>query len=269
MEVFSKDLIFGNFRFSDYGLIVGSFNYKGDSTDDIGMSPSTVEEYIGHNPVPVYLGQQYSNKLEFEAGFIKNPCLRGDDHFSEKELRAILREVTGKKGYQWTKLINNETDEDLWYRARVTNVSYERMAGKVIGIKLSFECDSLFAWSTQNTVRINAKANVPFYIYNNSDDLNNYVLPSVKIHAKEAGEVSITNTTDNWETVVNFVGNETITMDSKSELVASNLPSHSLILNDTNLHFFRFVPDKNQYISNKDVEITFTYRVPRKVGFTQ
>lgn len=269
MEVFSKDLIFGEFRLSDYGLIIGSFNYKGDSTDEIGMSPSTIEEFIGHNPVPTYLGQQYSNKLEFTVSVLKNPCLIQNDYFNEKDCRAILREITGKKGYQWTKFINSELDDDLWYRARVNNISYERMGGKIVGIIISFECDSLFAWSNQRIINIEAKANTPFYIFNNTDDLNNYVLPYVKIHANGSGLVSIKNTTDNWETTINFVGNETVVMDSKTEFVTTDVSSHSHILNDTNLHFFRFVPDKNQYISNKDVEITFIYRVPRKVGFTE
>lgn len=263
-------MIFGNFRLSHYGLIVGSFDYKGDAIDEIGMSPSTIEEYVGHNPVPVYIGQEYSKKLEFTVSLMKNPCERQKtDYFTEKDCRAILREITGRKGYQWTKLINDEIDDDLWYRARVNNITYERMAGKIVGIVVSFECDSIFAWSRENEITIHAKANAPFFIFNNSDDLNNYVLPVVEVHSQKANEVSITNTTDNWTTSIKFVGDEIITMNSKLELVTTNLPSHSLILNDTNLHFFRILPDRNQYVSDKDVDITFKFRVPRKVGFTQ
>lgn len=66
IEILNKDLILGNCRISDYGLMVGSFNYNGESEDDIGMSVSTTEEFIGQNPTPIYLGQKYTDKLKLQ-----------------------------------------------------------------------------------------------------------------------------------------------------------------------------------------------------------
>lgn len=53
MDILGKELIFGDFRTSDYGLILASFDYSGVSEDSLGMDVTTIEEFIGNNPVPV------------------------------------------------------------------------------------------------------------------------------------------------------------------------------------------------------------------------
>ncbi len=75
MEIFAKDLILGNFRASDSGLCVASFTFKGESEDELNITPSAIEKFIGNNPVPVYLGQKYENKLSPTVTLIKNPCI--------------------------------------------------------------------------------------------------------------------------------------------------------------------------------------------------
>lgn len=269
MEIFSEDFIFGSFRASDYGLKLGSFSYNGDSEDEIGIVPAAIEEFIGHSPVPVYLGQKYENKLSLTATLFKNPC--GDSmYFGEKELRAMLRVITGMRGYQWLKIINYEFDDDIWYRARISNVSYKRAGGRIAGIILAVECDSSFAWSNEHLVTMKVKASQKFYLFNDTDDLNNYVLPILEITPLSGGSVAITNISDNnWISEIKNVSvNEKITINSKKEIIMSDA-EHPLLLNDFNLHWIRFVPGKNTYMLNADASLKFRYRVPRKVGFTE
>lgn len=271
IEVLSNDMIFGNFRSSDYGLIIGSFSYNGESEDDIGMNISTMEEFIGYRPTPVYLGQKYTDKLKLQVTLIKNPCIFHDNfHFSEKDCRTILRILTGLKGYQWLKLITQVLDEDLWYKARIINVSYKRIGGHVTGIILDAECDSCFAWSKEYNITVNAKANHPFCIFNNTDDLNSYVYPIVSILSSSAGNLSVTNKSDhNWiSEIKNVKKNEKISIDSQNQIISSSF-SHDLLLDNFNLGWFRLVPDKNEYVSNMDVAISMKYRVPRKVGIVE
>ena len=91
--------------------------------------------------------------------------------------------------------------------------------------------------------------------------------PIVSISALSSGDLSIINKTDNnWiSKIKNVKSKERITMDSKVQIISSNL-IHELLLNDFNLGWFRLIPDKNEYISNMDIIISMTYRVPRKVG---
>lgn len=269
MEILYKDLIFGDFRVSNYGLIVGTFTYNNNSEDELGMRISTIEEFIGHNPVPVYLGQKYEDKLKIQLTLIKNPLLN-DLYFRERDCRELLRILTGKKGYQWLKLISHDLDEDLWYKAKVNDVTYKRIANKVVGIMLNLECDSCFAWSKEMKITINAKANQHFYIFNNTDDLNDYVYPHTSILSPSAGDLSVTNLSDNnWMSKIeNVSAGEKISINSKEQIISSNL-THNLLLNDFNLGWIRLVPDKNEFVSNKNITITMKYRVPRKVGLME
>lgn len=271
IETFINDLILGDFRVSDYGLIVGSFSYGGESEDDIGVNISAIEEYIGHNPVPVYLGQKYSDKLRLQITLIKNPCIFDDDlSFTEKDCRSILRFLTGGKGFQWLKLFSQKLDEDLWYRARTSSVSYKRIGCRVVGIVLNLECDSCFAWSKEQEITVRAEAGQPFYIYNNTDDLNNYVYPVVEIVSASAGTIAVTNRSDkDWISEINNIRqNERIRIDSGHQIISSGL-RHDLLLNDFNLGWFRLVPGQNEYVSNSSITISMKYRAPRKVGIIE
>lgn len=268
MEIFCNDWMLGDFQASDYGLLVTSFSSSNSSDDETGISLSIQEEFIGHNPVPVYIGQEYSDKLKPQVTLVKNPSVfRNDVYFTGNDCRAILRKVIGYNGYQWMRLINDNADENLWYKAKVVNVSYQRMGSRVAGIILEMECDSCFAWSEEYVVNINAMANQPFRIYNNTDDLYNYVLPITTVTPTSSGEISIINNTENWETKIsNVSATEVLTMDSKNELLSSS-QAHSSLLNDFNLHYIRLVPGRNEFVINQDAAVQFKYRVPRKAGF--
>lgn len=270
MEVLSRDFILGDFRASDYGLMLGSFEHSSESEDNLGITSSTIEEFVGQNPVPIYLGQKYKNKLQPIITLIKNPCENKDNlNFSEKELRTILRVITGYRGYKWLKVVNYEIDDDLWYRARVSDVDYKRVGGHVVGVVLKMECDSAYAWSKEYDANIVAIAGKVFRLYNNTDDLNNYVLPCVEIKPLVDGIVKITNITENRVTEIeNVKANEKITIDSQRETIESDI-EHNLLLNDFNLNWIRLVPDKNEFVSDTDININFKFRVPRKVGITE
>lgn len=271
MNIFSKDFILGTFRASDHGLIPGAFSFSGNSEEETGMNISAVEEYVGHNPVPVYLGQKYTGKLQFQAVLIKDPELFcGAPYFSPKECRSILRQLSGMRGYQWTKILPCEAAEDLWYRARTSNILYQYAGGHVAGIRLDLECDSCFAWSGENVVTVRAEADRPFYIFNDSDDLNHYVYPEVSLSSPSAGTISVTNLSDNGHVseVKGVKSGEVITIDSRRQIISSRRP-HDLLLDDFNLGWFRLIPGKNEYISNVDIVVSMKFRVPRKAGIVQ
>lgn len=270
MEVFGKDWILGNFRATDFSLILVSFDYNGDSEYELGMKTSTIEEFVGNNPVPVYLGDKYEDKLRPQITLCKDPELyqQNDMHFSEKDCRWILRELTSIRGYQWMKIIDPNDMDEIWFKAKISNISYKRVGGDIIGFIIELECDSFYGYSIEYSVKINVKANVPFYVFNNTDDLTNYVLPTVTIKASKNGTLIIKNISDNnWSSeFYNLKSGEILTIDSKNEILSSTV-IHSSLLNDFNLHWLRLIPDRNQFVSNTDITIMFKYRVPRKVGF--
>lgn len=267
MEVFGNDLILGEFRLSDHGMMLASFEYDGSSDDSLGMTRTTIEEFLGDNPIPVYLGDKYTDKLRPQITIVKNPCMYSDDKmpFSEKDCRNIFRTMTGIRGYQWMKVVNDSDEDDIWFRAKINDVSVKRINGVVYGIILSMECDSCFGWSNETNIDLNFSANKSIKIYSNTDDLYNYIYPIVKITAKSNGTLQLRNITDNQITEIkNVKANETITIDSKKEIISSSMP-HNLLLNDFNLKWVKLLPDENEYITNQNARVIFSYRVPRKV----
>ena len=96
-------------------------HYSGESEDELGFKLSTIEEYIGSNPVPVYLGDKYEDKLRPKVTLCKNINFtpQKNMNFSEKECRWILRELSGIRSYQWMKVVNSDDmDEEVnnWHK---------------------------------------------------------------------------------------------------------------------------------------------------------
>ena len=275
MKVFGADIIIGEFIASHHGCMLFSFDSDhGINEEDTNISVETQEEFIADNPVPVYVGQHYASKLHPEVVLTKLICSSDEtDFFTEYECRAILRLITGQRGYQWMKIVTDDPGEDIWYRSRTTSVSYVKLGGDVLGIKLNMECDSQFAWSQEIITNISAKANQPFYIFSNSDDLHNYILPNVDIIPSSSGSLEVRNTEDNnWLVKLDdIIARETIRYDCKNEIIdGSRNDSGQAIINyldNSNIHFFRILPGKNSFISNIDAQFTFRFREPRKVAF--
>ena len=272
MEVFGKDFIFGQFRLSDYGMMLASFDFKGESEDETGIKIETIEEFIGGHPIPKYLGDKYSDKIRPKVTFIKDPNAFGVNlYFSEKECRNILRTVTGTRCYQWMKVISDKTEDDIWFRSKINNISFKRVSGNIVGLILDMECDSPYGWSGETIIDLNFKENESIRIHSNTDDLYNYIYPVVTIEFNFEEETlknfTLKNITDkNRSSEINGVRNgEIITMDSKNEILSSEYGVHDVLLNDFNLNWVRLMPDANELVTNMDARITFRYRVPRKV----
>jgi len=269
-QIYATDIAIGDeFRASNYGLVVGFVNnYEGNDREETGISVETVEEYIGELPTPIYISQKYSSKLKMELSLVKDPCKYPDPEITEFEIRGILRQVFGRRGYQWMGLINDNIGDDISYKVRVINVDYQRINSKVVGLILGMECDSQFGYSPEQKININVLANTPFYIYTTSDDLNNYLYPDVIITCQSAGNLIITNNSDNeWVTRINNCGNnEILEINNQKEIITSSNP-RPFILNDFNLHWLRLLPDKNEFICSMDANIVFKFRNPRRVGF--
>ena len=154
MEVYGKDLILGDFRASDYQCILASFTSDGVREEDTGIAVEVIEEFVADNPVPVFLGEKHTSKLHPSIVLVKDFCQTDDPYFTERDCRAIIRIITGKRGYQWMKIVTEDVGEDIWYKAKVVSVSYQKVSGQVAGIVLDMECDSQFAWSTEFNVTV-------------------------------------------------------------------------------------------------------------------
>ena len=269
MVITCDDLIFNDFRMSDYDLVSGNgSDGEIDETTDMNMTPSITKVFTGDSPHSTFISQKYDSNPTFTVRFNKGYCSADStEYFGENELRNFNRLLTGKPGYSWLKVVNNSVMEtDYWYRAQVTAIEYERLGIHVVGYDITFELDGGMAYSEEQTSRVNVTANKAFTIHCNSDDLHGYTLPKLKITASTAGTLTLTNTTDGWTTTMdNMEAAEILTIDSKNELLSSSR-SRPYILSDFNLHWPRLLPGKNTYTCSQNATLEFTYRATRKVG---
>ncbi len=269
MQVFGKDAIIGNFKLSDYGLMLGGLDFPYKEDEDLGMSHETLEQYIGHSAVPIHLGAKYTSKLKPIMTIIKDTSMNTSQYFNSHECREVLRQLTGFKGYKTLQILPYDYDELLYFNVRTVNVSYNKIDNQVVAISLEMECDSPYAWSEEFNYTYNVSATQSLIIFNNSDELYDYVYPVMSIKTtNDISNFKITNIEDNdWETQINSISsNEIITIDSKNEIITSSITDR-LISQDFNTHFIRLKSGKNEFNFSHNAEITLKFRVPRKVGF--
>ena len=270
MVITCDDFLFEDFHMSDYGLICwNGSDGEIDDTADMAMTPTITTVFTGESSNSKFVSQKYENNPEFTIKMTKAFCGNSElNYFTENELRMYNRLLTGKAGFSWLKLVNNEVMEtDFYYRASVSRIEYERLGYHVVGYDVTFELDGGMAYSEEQTITIRATANKKFYIYCNSDDLHNYTLPMITITASAADTLTLTNNTDSWNSVMeNMTAQEKLTIDSKNELLGSSR-ARTYILNDFNLHWPRLMPGKNEYVCSQNATITFIFRAARKVGY--
>lgn len=269
MVIVCDDLIYNDFRMSDYDIVCSNGS-EGliDETEDMSLTPSFTTVFTGERLNNTYISQKYSDQTAVSVRFMRKECSYQPDYFTENELRTFNRMLTGKRGFSWLKIVNDSNMEtDFYYKAMVSKIEYQRLGTKVIGYDVTFTCDGGQAYSEEQSVYISARANTPFYVFNNSDDLHNYLYPTITVMTSTEGTLILTNTTDNRTTTIeDMSAGEQLVIDSQNELLTSS-KSRPYILNSfPDLHWPRLLPDKNEFTCNMDCTIQFTFRAIRKVG---
>jgi phage-related protein len=265
MDVFGKDALIGDYRLSDHGLTLCTFNYEDNY--DLGVTHNTEEAFLGRNPVPVYLGSKYSSKLMPTFTVMQKECVTGRRNFTVNEIREILGRLTGYQGYKKFYLYKDEVLENMYYNVHVIDASFEKAGEDIVAITFSAECDSQFAWVDESITYENGSIEETIRLQVNSDDKYNYLLPTVVI-TPDCGinSFSIINVTDNNREVVidNVSSGEVITMDSKHNIITSTIPRN--FSEDFNYKFIRLLSGENELQISGPCSITFNMSLPRKVG---
>lgn len=271
MDAFFKDVKFGNFIATEHNLVAVSFDDSSSDEDDFGMESDTEEEYLGRNTIPLDYGSTHQGKQSFEITFMKDPCKISDQNdmaLTDFEVRAILRELTGKQYYQNLYLYDgrNHYDEPVHFRAKVTETSRQVVNGLTMGLKFGFECDSFWMYTDELSLDLRPKANQNVYFYNSSDELNDYLLPILEITIGSAADsFTITNKSDNdRQTKITTVSSgEIITLDSLHTKISSS-KSGRLIADDFNMKWVKLVPDENILVFSQNCSVTMKYTLLRK-----
>lgn len=266
MDVFGKDALIGDYRLSDHGLMLATFNFE--DTYNLGITMDTSEVFLGKNPVPTYLGSKFSSKLQPTMTVIQNEPVTKKTFFTVNEVREILSRLTGFQGYKKMYVLNKEgMYENFYFMVRTNDVDFEKSGDKIVGIRFTMECDSQFAWVNDDYSFVTENNDDTINLNVISDDKYNYLLPVVTITSNSAlSSLSIFNMTDNnRETKIdNISAGETITINSKRNIISStNQRNFSA---DFNYKFLRLLSGENELLISSPITINFSMNLPRKVG---
>lgn len=266
MDAFFKDIRYGNFVASEHELYPVTFDTNNMDISSFGMGGESQEEYIGRKTIPIDYGTKYQHKLEFSITFIPNPCRKNKVEFTNHEIRSILRELTGKQFYEDFYFLDTDNffEEHIHFKVKLVNDPERIKINGVVGLKFHFTCDSFWAYTDPKTMIFNLVSGQTFNIYNQSDELNNYLYPIIKI-CNCGGDLTIKNISDNHrQTRINgLTRTETIMLNSLNDTISS-----SIIRNiDFNLNFPRLLPNKNELMVDNSCTLTITFTELRKVVF--
>ena len=197
-----------------------------------------------------------------------------------EETRTVIDEQTGEETTiteTVTKTITTIVEEDR------SEAEYDYFGvftdctatdNNIYGLELTFECNTPYALSPEQTVTIENGEGV---VMNPSDEYEDYVYPKIIINptsqGMEAYDIRLINESDDnrYITLKNMKPGDIVTMDCQKLTVVNE--SGSLIsFEDLNIdvvdyiYWFRLVHGENRIRVSGDATVQFIFRYPVKVG---
>lgn len=247
---------------SDFGYIIVSFDKSsGFSEPDTAQSLEVTKENVGNNPKAKLIELSYENVLQPCFGLMK--C--DGEAFSKEEIRNIHKWLMVNE--YTTLLINNSLCNNVHFNAIATNIEIKKINSGIVGVAVTFECDSPYGYQTAST-SYTISGNKTFALNNTSDDfLNNeiYIKPYIKIIKEDSGDFTIKNTTLNQTTVLNLLNQEEVIMDCENMILSSSIPNRNLY-SKFNRVWVSLALGNNSIKVIGNGTITISYDVARKVG---
>ena len=200
-----KDFIFANHRLSEYGDFVSVDLNGGDSEILLGLERDMeMGNTNSYRLEPNYYGDKWSAPLAFELHIIKNPCKYSNQKelmFSKNELRQITRWLTSPHYPSWIEFeytSDKNNEEIIYYKGWFNNIETFTVGGGIYGLKLYFTCSTSFGYTDYKNYEILgiAENTVNQNIINDSDELENYCYPQIKIVPNSTGQIFMCNLSD-------------------------------------------------------------------------
>lgn len=262
--MFATDFIFNSQHASDLGLVICSFDGEIDTA-----SGGEVEFNVVKTPNRdkyTFLDSQINEVLTWSFSIMKNPCNNNTEelYLTQYEESAIAQWLIKRDGYHWMQF-DQEGYEDIWYNVYCSSLTPYQVNGKTIGFNVTLTSDCGYGFTEEITKNITLNADNPYTLIVHGD-IAIYILPYITING--VGDFLIWNEYDEYQNLSN--GKETwfkniteeITMDSDNDII-DGIDSPDFF----SWYFLRLVNGMNEFYtdSSNDIELTLTYREPRRV----
>lgn len=210
------------------------------------------------------------------------------DYFNSNDISTLNGWLTSPQYPKLIKITSDDDDDEFFFSddieffGTVTAVKTEKN-DRPYQITYTVTCDSPYGYSPEKTTdKISSTNETPtaFHLYNNSDCINEYVYPILKItpYGNYDGEMILKNSSDDNKTLkLNFknypYGNDTICMDCKNlKLYRENngeVTFGDLGITENNIsdiYWLRLAYGRNEITISGDILVQIIYREPRKTG---
>lgn len=242
-----------------------------------------VGEMTAHRPTSNYYGVKYSEVLSFEITITK----KENDPFTRQEVRDINKWLTGVKTPSVLSVVDEDTEsEQVDYIGLFTGVDNAYASG-IVMLTYNFQTNAPYAWSKVQTSTYTSESTLGTTIDCDSDEINEYIYPTITIEANAGTTITLTNKSDlsmdaNSMKITFPQAASTVYIDSKyhkiyyinssGEQQMLTLDEIGISTDDANktgilsIYWFRLLSGENAINISGNCTLTFSYRVPRKVG---
>lgn len=242
--------------FSFRGESLGSYDFMICSFSNEPLNPITTDSQRTFTSIPMFGGKRfpflftkYDNALVITFSICKTPD--ADCKFVDPIEAAVIKRWLSSPTPEEFKIDDvGDYDAVTWYGSFNLEEVYHHSS--CIGFNLTFTCTSPFGYydTVERSGDVDAGDSI---IINDISDEEGYLYPDLTVVVGEAGNLVITNDSDDRMTVVNNCSSgETISFTHLLQ-VASSDSSHKLG-NDFNYRFLRI---NNTYLNTKN-RITFS-----------
>lgn len=227
-----------------------------------------------YRPRENHFGTQYDGNYSFTIGVSKNPCLSNDRYFfTSNEIKRINSWLTSPQLPKIFKFLDNDYyDEDIEFFVTITEINTEHIV-KPHELIYTVSCDSPYGYTPIIKHSIASSSTIPqsITITNNSDELEDYVYPLIKIVPKDHGNITLKNITDNGQMTIKSLRNDDFYIDCLRlkiyDTTKSLISFEELGISDVDsIYWPRLCSGDNKLEFTGNAQIELSYREPRKVG---
>lgn len=217
--------------------------------------------------------------LKFPMGYIadiKNGIIipNNSDYLTSNNIRMINAWLTSPQYPKLLRFLDNDYfSEEIEFFATITEVSTEH-ASLPYELTYTVTCDSPWGYTPLIVCKATSSSTLTkkCSISNNSDCLEDYVYPVIKVSPKSHGTITIKNTSDNNGTMkINASKNDDFYIDCQKlkiyDITNSIVSFEDLGIEDIDdIYWPRLAYGENIFEFTGDATFEISYREPRKVG---
>ena len=265
---------------AEFDLMIGGISISDDIP--LGLSREILAGSINrYRSTLHHMGTQWSDVLQFELSFVKNPCEypnQADMIFTEYEINKIAAWLTSPDYPILFKMYDDDLESftRFNYFGLFSDLQPQILDGDIVGLTCTFRTSSPFAWTDVITksyeITESANLNVP----TQTAEYNREIYPLITVTPSNVGnpgrvDITITNHTDNDRSITMSLLKEITTyIDCQNSRIydANGLISMEDVgIGDlTYIYWPRLYYGNNQIEITGDATVTFSWREPRKVG---